>query len=184
MMRQFLFLGFIVALSGSVPAWADQNDPRLDTLFGNLQRTSSPSEAADVTEQIWDIWVVHENPDLNDQMIVGMRAMSVNRLVTALGIFNSIINADPTFAEGWNKRATVYYLMGKVAESLEDVEQTLSLEPRHFGALSGRGLLYTDTGDYPNALLAFEEALAVNPFMSSIEQRIQMLKTMIGESET
>ena len=167
----------------TMPAQADQNDPRLDILFGHLQRTTSQSEASDYTDQIWRIWTQHGDTELNEQMTIGQAAMSVNRLVTALGVFSTIINADPDFAEGWNKRATVYYLMGKVPESLEDVEHTLALEPRHFGALSGRGLLYMETGDYSLAIQAFEEALAVNPFLPSLERRINQLKSIIGESE-
>ncbi len=186
MMRRLLFILVILVMSGAatlLSARADQNDPRLDTLFGNLQTTGSTSEAAGYVEQIWQIWIEHKDPGVNDRMALGIDAMSRNDLGTALGVFNSIVESNPAFAEGWNKRATVYYLMGQVPESLEDVEVTLNLEPRHFGALSGRGLLYSATGDYPDALRAFEEAVAVNPFLASIQQRIDMLKSMIGESE-
>lgn len=185
-MRRLLFITvflFTAAVLSSGGLRADQNDARLDSLFGNLQQTTSSNDAADYINQIWQIWTVHNDPDVNNQMDVDMLAMSRNDLTTALGVFSTIVNADPDFAEGWNKRATVYYLMGRVPESLQDVEATLLLEPRHFGALSGRGLLYSAAGDYRNALQAFEEAIGVNPFMPSIQQRIEMLKKKISETD-
>ena len=181
----FHFVAMPALLICALPslAGADQNDPRLDTLFGSLQTADTLSEATVYVTQIWDVWAEHEDPIQKDRMNRGVKAMEDGDYVVAIGVFSNVIKADPEFAEGWNKRATVYYLLGRVVESQNDVNEVLRLEPRHFGALSGRGLLYAATGDLRNALRAFEEALAVNPFMPSVKSRISSLRQAIDELE-
>ena len=89
----------------------------------------------------------------------------------------------PDFAEGWNKRATVHYLMGNYDKSLSDVAKTLALEPRHFGALSGRGLIYIELEDEKRALEAFEEALAIHPNLVSAAINAKALRERLRKRE-
>lgn len=186
MIRQILSsLTLAAALSGIAPslACADQNDPQLDTLFGNLQQAETLDEASGYVQEIWNVWITHDDPVQMSRMNKGIRAMEDGDYAVAVGIFSNIIKDDPNFAEGWNKRATVYYLLGRVDESHNDVNRTLALEPRHFGALSGQGLLYAATGNLHKALRSFEEAIAVNPFMPSVQSHIKALRRALDEQE-
>ncbi|MFQ5902310.1 MAG: tetratricopeptide repeat protein [Candidatus Binatia bacterium] len=102
--------------------------------------------------------------------------MSRRNYEEALVSFNKVVEADPDFAEGWNKRATVYYLMGEFVASVRDIERTLTLEPRHFGALSGLGLIYLALGEDRLALEAFEAALKVNPHLPGAQAHAEEVR--------
>jgi tetratricopeptide (TPR) repeat protein len=138
-------------------ASADQQDPRLDGLFARLQSTSNEAEAARIEAKIWHIWLQTGQEDLNVLMRQGARAMSANNFALALESFNALIRLAPNLAEAWNKRATLYYLMRKFDASIADVKQTLALEPRHFGAVAGLGLIFEQLGNLPAALQAFRD---------------------------
>jgi tetratricopeptide (TPR) repeat protein len=87
-----------------------------------------------------------------------------------------VVKKAPGFAEGWNKRATIYYYMNRYEASIRDVEKTLALEPRHFGALAGLGSIYLETGKEQDALKALEKALAVHPHLIFVQMRVDKLK--------
>ncbi len=161
------------------PVQADQKDPRLDKLFGQLQQVSSPVEANLVEAQIWTVWLETDSDTINLLMQRALEAMSLNKFQASLETLSSIVKIAPDFAEGWNKRATVLYLMDRHEESIQDVEKTLVLEPRHFGALSGLGLIYNQLGDEAKALDAFERALAVNPHIPLAQSEVKRLKKKI-----
>ena len=116
---------------------ADQNAPELDPLFDQLKEASDLAAAASVEREIWLRWLQSGDDDVNAQMARGMQAMERGDGRTALSAFDEVVERAPGFAEGWNKRATLHWLMGNLAASVEDIERTLALEPRHFGALSG-----------------------------------------------
>lgn len=158
------------------PASARQDDPRLDDLFDQLQAAGDAAEAKALERSIWRIWTEAGDEKLDRMMTYGIGAMQAGQFGPALDSFNAIIDADPAFAEGWNKRATLYFYMGRYDESISDVEKTLALEPRHFGALSGMGLIYTELEDEAAALEWFEHALEVNPHMPFILQRVEHLR--------
>ena len=153
----------------AVHAWSDQLDPRLDELFAELNQASRPDQAGPIAQKIWAIW--HETPDRVVQSLLssGIGSMSQGDLAGALKTFDQIVAIAPNFSEAWNKRATVHFLMNNLDQSLQDIVKTLELEPRHFGALSGRGLVYVKLEDFERALVAFEAALAVNPQMTGQE---------------
>jgi len=178
----------LVALSmaASAPglAMADQTDPRLDDLFARLQATDQPGEARALEQRIWRIWIRADDPVANRLMAQGIRAMTQRRLPEALERFDRLIDHAPQFAEAWNKRATVHYLMGNDAASVHDIQRTLALEPRHFGALSGLGLIY-DALDRPDAALkSFEAALELNPHMDGARRRGEELRRSRRGSRT
>ena len=151
---------------------ADQNDERLELLFSQLKSIEHVEDARPVEAQIWNIWTESGRNDIDNLMDSGIRAMSSRDLETALEKFDQIVQQLPEFAEGWNKRATVYYLMDRLDESVKDVQKTLALEPRHFGAISGMGLIFMQVGDDVAALQAFEDVLKIYP--SSISARIHI----------
>ncbi|MBT6441388.1 MAG: tetratricopeptide repeat protein [Alphaproteobacteria bacterium] len=155
---------------------ASQDDARLDSLFDALQTTDEYIVAAQAERDIWAAWTDTGDPDLNRLMVKGSRAMVIGRFDMAMEAFDTIIEAVPNLAEGWNKRATLYYLMGEPAASIRDIEKTLELEPRHFGALSGLGLVHLAAENYPAALDAFEAALVVHPRMASAIRYVRELR--------
>jgi len=179
MKRLISVLVLVAAMFFAPVAEARQNDSRLDTLFARLQVTHDASEAAGIEAMIWAIWTAADDAALDQLMTAGIGAMNAGRFAFALERFNAIIEVDPDFAEGWNKRATLYYLMGNYDDSIADVERTLALEPRHFGALSGMGLIYTALDDAEAALAWFEQAIEVNPHMPGITLRAEFLRKML-----
>jgi len=165
-----------------VPAHADQNDPRLEELFQALLETQDLVAGARVTREIWSIWREIDDGEANTLMAKGILDMARERYAQALTAFDKVVELAPGFAEGWNKRATLFYLMGDFASSADDVKQTLQLEPRHFGALSGLGLLYMEFNNYDAAREAFEDALRVNPHLTGALRNIEIIDQQLRGS--
>ena len=189
-MNRFLFnyifcipMTTVLLVVGS-PIMADQNDPRLDLLFKNLKASVSFQKASSVEIQIWKIWMQHRNPRAQSSMFLGIEAMNNQQLVKALGHFNQLTEIEPEFAEGWNKRATVLYLMARFKESEEDILRTLKLEPRHFGALSGQGLIRMALEDWSGAITVLEAGLRIHPHMPGVIRNLEYVRKKQKESMT
>jgi tetratricopeptide (TPR) repeat protein len=165
----------LVALT-PVTALAAQDDQRLNPLFDKLKTAASEDEAKAAERQIWQIWIEHGNPEIERLMRQGIAAMSQDEEEQALDLFDEIVKHDKSFAEGWNKRATVEFAMGDFPASVADIERTLALEPRHFGALSGLGQIYLALHNNELALKAFRAALAINPHLWSVRQKVEELE--------
>ncbi|MHC4457094.1 MAG: tetratricopeptide repeat protein, partial [Planctomycetota bacterium] len=133
-------------------------------------------EAQIIEVQIWRIWIDSGLDDMNALMEEGARAMTQGRLEEAIAIFDRIVTTLPDFAEGWNKRATAHYLNEDYTASVIDIERTLVLEPRHFGAISGMGLIFLARGDEAGALRAFEEVLKIHPHARGAKARVEELR--------
>jgi len=176
----FMLLWIVSPASG----WADQRDDRLDQLFDRLQTTGDLSDAAAVQQQIWQIWIEFEDLSISQLMRRGMTAMSQGDHEKALEAFDSLVDQAPEFAEAWNKRATVFYLLGRLDESVHDIQQTLELEPRHFGALSGLALIYDALDEPAAALRSLEAALRINPHLSGSQERINQLREKLKGTKT
>ena len=161
------FCGWVAAIAflalPASPATADQNDPRLDPLFELLRSSDDPARIGRAERSIWGLWLASGREDVDRLMRGGIEAMGGGRLRESIVVFGRIVDLAPDFAEGWNKRATAYYLAGELDASIRDVERTLALEPRHFGALSGLGLIRLTQGNELGALLAFEAVLELHP---------------------
>ena len=160
-------------------AVADQTDPRLDGLFGQLQAAASSLESLMLEARIWSTWLQTESPTIDLLMRQALEAMSLDRYQDSFDILSKVVEIAPDYAEGWNKRATVLFLMRRYGESIEDVERTLALEPRHFGALSGLGLIHNALDDDARALAAFERALAVNPHLRHARAEVKRLRKKV-----
>ena len=170
----------IIALPAS-SLLADQTDARLPALFTELRTTSEAEKAKIVAAEIWRIWSEHSDNDrLSERLKIGIAQMEAGRLRQAEQIFTTIIDTDPAFAEAWNKRATVYFLMGAYERSKRDIAQTILREPRHFGALSGLGLVETHLGNYEAALNAYEQAIALHPYLENYEEITTALKKLVA----
>ena len=164
------------ALAGPPDASADQRDPRLPGLFAALAEAPNPERALPIEGAIWGIWLDGGDRALNELMARGVEAMGANRLRDAAERFTDLILAAPEFAEAWNKRATVYYLMDRYEDSVRDIERTLALEPRHFGAISGMGLIFLERGDEEGALGAFEKVLEIHPRAPGARFHVERLR--------
>ena len=169
------------SLMVAVPAQAAQDDPRLDQLFERLRETDNAAEAGTVVQLIWTIWHAYDGgrPEVPRLMIDAGVAIQDNRLARAEALYGRITELDPEFAEGWNRRATVRWMAGDFAGSVADIQQTLALEPRHFGALSGLGLIYTEMDEPERAVAAFEAALEINPYLPGARANIDMLRSRL-----
>lgn len=165
--------------SGAVRA--DQTDPRLGTLFSQLQMASSPAKASELEAQIWSIWSDAGDADIDKVYQIGTQALALGDLTTALKIFDAIVAKAPNFAEGWNKRATIYFMMDRYEESLADIDRTLELEPHHFGALAGLGLVNIKLDRDEAALDAFERVLKVSPQSANAKANIEFVKQRISD---
>ena len=174
---QIVVFGILAILMMAAPATgrADQSDERLEELFDRLRTTADPLEAQIIEVQIWRIWTDSGRDDMNALVEDGTRFMIQGRLKEAIAIFDRVVTTLPDFAEGWNKRATAHYLNGDYPASVIDIERTLALEPRHFGAISGMGLIFIVRGDEANALRAFEEVLKVHPHARGAKARVEEL---------
>lgn len=163
------------------PLRADQTSEQLDVLFDTLRSGDTTSaQAQSITGEIWQHWLQTDNQKAGKLMSEGIRLMNEFALGQAVTTFTSLIELQPDYAEAWNKRATVYYMMGKFDESTADVTKTLKLEPRHFGALSGQGLIYLQQDRKKSAISWFRRALDVNPFMDNIRRSVEALETELN----
>ena len=161
---------------------ADQKDPRLSALFDGLASARSSVEAAPIEQRIWQLWIHADDEALNRTMEAGMRAMDIGDGAAALQAFNAAVTAKPDFAEAWNKRATLYYLLRRYPESIADIERTLELEPRHFGALSGLALI-REAQDRPfEALQALERVYQIYPQLPNLGEWVDRLSSQLGQA--
>ena len=172
-----IILSLVLIFSIS-PTIAGQNDTRLNNLFERLRVTQDLAEARGIEGTIWEIWTESENANVNRAMLIGIASMHAGQLGTAQNKFNEVIQLAPDFAEGWNKRATIFYLMKKFDRSVNDIAQTLKLEPRHFGALSGLGLINQAIGQNKAAIKAFEHALDLNPHLPGLKEKVTKMKKL------
>ena len=168
----------------SVFVHADQNDSRLVKLFSSLKSTENLSTASVFETKIWHIWMEHNDPEVERAMFQGLEALKLQLFEKAFGHFSLLIKLAPDYAEAWNKRATVLYLMGRFEESESDVIRTLELEPRHFGALSGQGLIRIALEDWRGAIYFLESALKINPHMHGVFINLKYARQKYKESMT
>jgi len=174
-----LGLSILIALGLCAAARADQKDPRLPALFAQLQEASSSDAAAAIESRIWTIWFKSGDAEIDKLLDAGSQAMSARDFPAALQAFSRIIAKRPDFAEGWNRRATLYYVMGEYQKSLDDIARTLALEPRHFGALSGLGLVNLKLDRMAAAAQAFERMLAIDPRSEAAQQNLDMINAVL-----
>ncbi len=135
---------------------------RLDALFARLARIDNPDWLS-VQNEIWAQWSRSGSPAIDLLLMRAESAMEHRRLELALRFLDDLVRLAPDFAEGWNKRATVYFLLEEYGRSVADIERTLALERRHFGALSGLGMILERLGDKKGAMRAYRRGLEVHP---------------------
>jgi tetratricopeptide (TPR) repeat protein len=130
---------------------------------------------------LWGVWSHSGDPEIDALFELGVEQMNLRQGPAAIAIFTRIIEKKPEFAEGWNKRATVYFLMGEYEKSLHDCDEVMKRNPSHFGALAGYGQIYLRLGLPERALPYFQRALAVNPNMEGVAQMVEEIKALLAE---
>ena len=179
----FRLISIIIFLFLSVTSVkADQNDPRLNNLFKKLNKAENQEEISDIIKNIWDIWYEVDDPKVIEYFEKGIQAMRIRNYPLAVRFFNNLIEEDPNFAEAWNKRATVYFMMGDFDKSMQDIIKTLELEPRHFGALDGMGLIFIHQGQYQQAIDVYDKMLEIFPFSLKTMEKRENIMSFISQS--
>ena len=141
---------------------------KLNKLFDQLEKVDNSKTATLIEKEIWSLW--HEHPNnvkLTEKLEFGRELMQFGSYDYALKVFDNIIKTDPDWSEGWNKRATVFFLMNQYTKSLNDIEKVLNIESRHFGALSGQARIYIKLQEYEMAIKSLEKALNFYPSFKS-----------------
>ena len=160
---------------------ADDRDNQLDILFNEL-KTNNTDTIYLVEEKIWKIWSTHPTEQkLTDRLEEGSTLVRKNQLTQAVKIFTEVLNKDPNWAEAWNKRATVLYMIGDYDGSQNDIDKVLNLEKRHFGALAGQGLVNIQLKNYEKAIESYEKAQEIYPAMKSPKIMIKEIQELINQ---
>ena len=158
---------------------ADNIEKELDELFNEL-KNNNVSSSYEIEQKIWKLWSTHPNNDkLTIMLAEGSDLVNEQKFDKAINVFNKVIELDPKWAEAWNKRATLLYMVGEFKKSQEDIDKVLELEQRHFGALAGQGLVNIKLENYEKAIMSYEKAQKIYPNMKSPKIMIKKIKELI-----
>ncbi len=149
---------------------------RIDALFETLKTSADKDAAKEAESTILRLWLESDSDTVDLLMTWALGAMQEKHYPRALDFLDRIVVMKPDYVEGWNKRATVYYMMEDYGASIADIGQVLALEPRHFGALSGLGMIMRSLGDDKRAMIAYRQALAVDPYLDSTQESLDELE--------
>lgn len=170
-----------LALLPCAAARADQRDPALPALFETLLRAPSAAAAEPVEAAIWQAWTRHADPVVEQLMAHAALALQAGHRAAAERALDQVVALAPDYAEGWNRRATYYFMVGRYEDSLADIDRVLALEPRHFGALSGEGLVMLALARPEDAAAAFQAALAIHPHLVGARRNLEALQDLTGK---
>ena len=174
-----IFLVFTIFLFSSFQSLANDRNNELEKLFNDL-KINDKEKSFLIEQKIWNIWSTHPyDKGLTLMLRTGSDLVSENKFYDAIDIFTKVIKLDPNWAEAWNKRATVYYIVGKFQKSQKDIDKVLKLEKRHFGALAGQGLVNIQLQNYEKAIKSYEKAQKIYPAMESPKTMIKEINELI-----
>jgi tetratricopeptide (TPR) repeat protein len=156
-----------------------ERNRNLDFLFGALKAAPDDASAKAVEDRIWAVWTAAGNETTNLLMSRAKKAADDKDYDLAIRMLSSIIEIQPDFTEAWNRRATVYFMKKDYTNSMADIGKVLAREPRHFGALSGLGLIMQDIGDEKHALEAYRKALEIYPRLKGMDEKIKTLQEKV-----
>ena len=172
-------LSIIILFLSTTTLSANERDTQLDKLFTELKKNIS-SSSPEIAQQIWTLWSTHPTDEkLTSILDEGSRLVQDQKLIRAISIFTDAIEMDPTWAEAWNKRATVFYMVGEFQKSQDDIDKVLELENRHFGALAGQGMVNIKLRNYDKAKRSYQKAQEIYPAMKSSKVMIEQIEELI-----
>ena len=179
-MKKF-FIAILVYIFSQSISFANERDIKLNQLFNELKVNKS-KEVFIIEQEIWALWSTHPTDEkLTARLEEGSQFVRDQNYLKAKDIFTEVINLDKSWAEAWNKRATVLYMLGEFQKSQDDIDQVLALEQRHFGALAGQGLVNIQLKNYEKAIKSYEQAQDIYPAMQSPKIMIKQIKELIKE---
>lgn len=154
----------------------------LDKLFTDLKRERNEKSAERIANRVWAQWNQSGSASIDLMMQWSQKAIGEQKFDVALDFLDQVVTLQPAYAESWNRRATVHFMMKNYQKAMADIEQTLELEPRHFGAISGMAQIFSDTGRKEQALRAWQRALDVYPMMRNAQNQVATLsEELAGE---
>jgi len=175
-------LGLVAGLMvTAATAVADQKDPRLGALFDALAFNGDPQQSRMLLREINQVWVEHSDPEVQQLVLLGSHLLQVGAWREATGVFETVIGRAPDYAEGWNRLATSLYYRGLMADALGPTQRTLSLEPRHYGAIWGIAMIYRSLGQDDLADRYFQLAYAIAP---GLPEALDQAGFGVGNSST
>jgi tetratricopeptide (TPR) repeat protein len=158
---------------------ANERDAELEKLFNELKK-NIPSLSSGIAQQIWILWSTHPTDQkLTSLLEEGSRLVHDQQLNRAIDVFTEAIKIDPNWAEAWNKRATVFYMVKEFQKSQDDIDKVLELEERHFGALAGQGMVNIKLKNYDKAKRSYQKAQEIYPAMKSSKVMIKQIEELI-----
>ena len=159
----------------------ERNNPNdnLDTLFAALKAAPNEAVAKAIEDRIWALWVISDSDTCNLLMTRVKAATDARDFGLALKLLDAIIAIKPGYLEAWNRRATIYYLKNDYGHAIADLGQVLAREPRHFGALSGLGMILQEIGDDKDALKAYRDALKIDPHLEHVPDAVKELSVKV-----
>jgi tetratricopeptide (TPR) repeat protein len=160
---------------------AEIGDGAATAALAQALRDADPDVRDEAQDALWAIWHRSGDPEVDALLNQGIELMEARRLPESVAVFSQVIARAPDFAEGWNKRATAYYLMGELDRSLADCQEVVRRNPIHFGALSGFGLIYLQKEELARAAEYFERALAVNPNLARVEALLEQIREVLRQ---
>jgi tetratricopeptide (TPR) repeat protein len=164
------------------PPVAVTKQARLDQLFSDLKRERNEKAAERIAGSIWSEWFQSGSASIDLMMQWSQKAVEEKKFDVALDFLDQVVTLQPAYAEGWNRRATVHFMMNNFGKSMSDIDRTLQLEPRHFGALSGLAQIMAVTGHKQSALEAWQRVLGIYPMMRSAQDQVGTLsEELAGE---
>jgi tetratricopeptide (TPR) repeat protein len=169
----------LLCLIFSTNLFANEKNAQLNILFDKL-KVNNASLSYKTEQKIWKLWSTHSSDDnLTTMLAEGSNLVNKQKLDEAIIIFSNVIDLDPKWAEAWNKRATVLYMVGEFQKSQNDIDKVLELEERHFGALAGQGLVNIQLENYEKAIMSYKKAQKIYPTMKSPKIMIDQIKDLI-----
>ena len=158
---------------------ANDKNKKLDRLFNDL-KFKNATLSYEIEQKIWELWSTHpSDKNLTRMLAEGSNLVNKKKFDQAIVVFSKVIDLDPKWAEAWNKRATVLYMVGEFQKSQDDIDKVLELEERHFGALAGQGLVNIQLENYDKAIMSYKKAQQIYPKMKSPKIMIKQIEELI-----
>ena len=178
-MKYLNYILIILFVLNNTNLEANDKNKKLDRLFNDL-KFKNATLSYEIEQKIWELWSTHpSDKNLTRMLAEGSNLVNKKKFDQAIVVFSKVINLDPKWAEAWNKRATVLYMVGEFQKSQDDIDKVLELEERHFGALAGQGLVNIQLENYDKAIMSYKKAQQIYPKMKSPKIMIKQIEELI-----
>ena len=178
-MKYLNYILIILFVLNNTNLEANDKNKKLDRLFNDL-KFKNATLSYEIEQKIWELWSTHpSDKNLTTMLAEGSNLVNKQKFDQAIVVFSKVIDLDPKWAEAWNKRATVLYMVGEFQKSQDDIDKVLELEERHFGALAGQGLVNIQLENYDKAIMSYKKAQQIYPKMKSPKIMIKQIEELI-----